>query len=313
MRGSGAWLVLLALLMTACDRGSGAEESRLRVVATTTMIGDLVRSIAGDRVSVTTIIPAGVDPHSFKPATSDLGAVRQADVIFYNGLHLEGKMVELFEKTLADRSVAVTRGIPRERLLPWAEGEGGAYDPHVWHDASLWAYACDTIAGELASRDSVNAPLYRRNAERVRATIEEVDRWAKARLGQIPPEFRVLITSHDAYNYFGRAYGLDVRGLQGISTESEAGLAAINSAVDFVVQRRIPAIFVESSVPPQTIKRVQADARARGVDVKIGGELYSDALGVPGEREGFAVETWEGMMRYNVETIAGALGGKGQP
>jgi manganese/zinc/iron transport system substrate-binding protein len=236
-----------------------------------------------------------------------MGNVARARLVLYNGLHLEGKMVELLEERIRDRAVAVTRDIDRSRLLPWAAGESGAYDPHVWFDPTLWRAAAETVAGELARVDPANAAEYASRGAAVAANLQRLHEEMKARLASIPRERRVLITSHDAFNYFGRAYDVDVRGLQGISTETQAGLASITAAVDYIVARKIPAVFVESSVPHATIERVQADCRSRGVEVKIGGELYSDAMGTPGERPGYAVETYEGMMRYNVDLIVRAL------
>lgn len=310
-------LVCLAGLLSGCDGASGGGgatggndgAARPRVVATTTMIGDLVKQIAGDKASLVTLMPPGVDPHSFKPSTADMGEVARATLVLYNGLHLEGKMVELLEERLAERSAAVTRDVPPDRLLPWSAdaGGGGAHDPHVWFDPTLWAAAARTVAGELARVDPTNADHYRARGEAVADDLLKLHEENKAKLSTIPSDRRVLITSHDAFNYFGRAYGIDVRGLQGISTETQAGLANIAAAVDFIVQRKIPAVFVESSVPHATIERVQADCRSRGFDVKIGGELYSDAMGAPGERPGYAVETYEGMFRYNVDLIVNGL------
>jgi manganese/zinc/iron transport system substrate-binding protein len=313
--GIAVLAALMGLLAGAgCDAGtsgsgspSGGGAKKLRVVATTTMIGDLVSRIGGDRVELTVIMGAGVDPHTFKPAPADFANLAKADVAFYNGLHLEGKMVETFEGTLKDKSVAVAESIPKERLLSWQEGEGGAHDPHVWFDVVLWAKAGEAVRDGLVRADPDGAADYNRRLATVATELMKLDLETRAKLETIPKERRVLITSHDAYSYFGKAYGVDVRGLQGISTETEAGIQGINGAVDFILERKIPAIFVESSVSPKTIERVQADCKARGWDVKIGGELFSDAMGQPGERPGYAVETYEGMVRYNVDTIVGAL------
>lgn len=312
------WILVTGFLATAgCDAGATpANDARPRVVATTTMIGDLVRRVAGDaKVDLTVLMPAGVDPHSFKPSTADMGEVARAKLVLYNGLHLEGKMVELLEQRLADRSAAVTRDVPVDRLLPWStdSGGGGAHDPHIWFDPTLWAIAARTVAAELARVDPLNADHYRARGDTVADDLLKLHEENRAKLSTIAPDRRVLITSHDAFNYFGRAYDIDVRGLQGISTETQAGLSNITAAVDFIVGKKIPAIFVESSVPHATIERVQADCRSRGFDVKIGGELYSDAMGAPGERPGYAVETYEGMFRYNVDLIVRGLGGGGEP
>jgi manganese/zinc/iron transport system substrate-binding protein len=313
----GLLLLLGALAPQAgCDRDSGdgatTAPARVRVVATTTMVGDLVRQVAADRVELDVLMPAGVDPHSFKPSTADMGRVARADLVLYNGLHLEGKMVDVLEQRLADKAVAVTRDLPRDRLLPWAEGESGAYDPHAWFEPALWSLAAATVASELGRIDPENRWFYNERLSTVQAELAALDGELRARLASLPEARRVLITSHDAFNYFGRAYGVDVRGLQGISTETQAGLSNIKAAVDFIVERGIPAIFVESSVPHGTIERVRDDARSRGVEVSIGGELYSDAMGAPGERPGFDVDTYAGMMRYNVDVFVKAMGGNAQ-
>ena len=299
-------------LFGGCDGGSGGgtEGGKLRVAATTTMIGDLVRRIGGDRVDLAVLIPPGNDPHVYKPSPGDMSELRRAKLVFYNGLHLEGTMVDLFEdpgKKLKERSVAVAAKIPDEKLLGWQDGQGGAHDPHVWFDVRLWMIAAETVRDELVRRDPAGEQDYRRRAGELLKEMEALDGYVRERIGSIPKERRVLITSHDAYNYFGKAYGIEVRGLQGISTESEAGITAINSAVDYIIKHKIPAVFVESSVNPKTIQRVREDCRAQNVEVKIGGELYSDAMGHRGERKGYAVETYDGMVRYNVDTIAAAL------
>lgn len=297
----GLWLAA-AVVLTGCA-GERASDDGKRVVATTTMIGDLVRRIAGDKMQLTVIMGAGVDPHGYKPAPADMVNLGKADLVFYNGLHLEGTMVDLLEKQLKDKAVAVTRDIPKDKLLH----ADGAEDPHVWFDASLWAIAARTVGDELAKADPANADTYRTNAAAVIADLGKLHEEVKAIIDSIPQERRVLITSHDAYSYFGRAYGIEVRGLQGISTEAEAGMTDISAAVDYIVARKIPAVFVETSVPHKTIERVIADCKARGVTVTEGGELYSDAMGAPGERPGYAVETYRGMVLYNAETIAKAL------
>jgi manganese/zinc/iron transport system substrate-binding protein len=296
------------LLVAGCDRSSSAPDGgKPRIVATTMMIGDLVRQIAGDNVELRTLFGPTVDPHTYKPSTADFEDLKKADLVLYNGLHLEGKMVELFEERLSDKAVAIVRDMPKDRLLPWAEGETGAYDPHVWFDVSLWSEAARTVAGELARVDPANADLYRQNGEKVLEGMKQLHAYVSERASTVPPEQRVLITSHDAFNYFGKAYGFDVRGLQGISTETEAGSANIQAAVDFIVQRKIPAIFVESSVPRATIERVKNDVAARGLSAEIGGELFSDAMGTAEEHPGYRTDTYEGMIRYNIDTIVNAL------
>ena len=314
-------LIVLALALVAaglgCDDGAGGEAGastkpggaggKLRVAATTTMIGDLVRRIGGDRVELKVIMGPGTDPHTYKPSPGDIAELRRADLVFYNGLHLEGKMVETFEQALGGKSVAVAEAIPEDRLLSWKQGQGGAHDPHVWFDVRLWSLAAEKVRDALAAKDAAGADDYRKRAAELTGTLQSLDQYVRQKLATVPKEKRVLVTSHDAYGYFGRAYAVEVRGLQGISTETEAGIQAINAAVDYIIRRKIPAIFVESSVSPKTIERVRDDCRARGFEVKIGGELYSDAMGQPGEHPGYEVHTYEGMIKYNVDTIVKAL------
>ena len=297
----------VTLLLAGCDRSSVSGGGKPRVVATTMMIGDLVRQIAGDKVELRVLFGPTVDPHTYKPSTADFEDLKKATLVLYNGLHLEGKMVEQFEERLKDKAVPIVRDMAKERLLPWAEGETGAYDPHVWFDVSLWSEAANVVAGEMARVDPPNAEHYKQNGEKVRDSMRQLHEYVLQRANSVPKEQRVLITSHDAFNYFGKAYGFDVRGLQGISTETEAGSANIQAAVDFIVQRKIPAIFVESSVPRATIERVKNDVASRGLSVVIGGELFSDAMGTADEHPGYRADTYEGMIRYNIDTIANAL------
>jgi manganese/zinc/iron transport system substrate-binding protein len=303
-------LILIASLLIACDKSTSPTSGgagKPKIVATTTMIGDLVKQIAGDKVDLTVLMPPGTDPHGYKPTTKDLADVSRADFVFYNGLHLEGKMVELFEQKMKDKAVAVARDIPSDKLLPWQEGEGGAHDPHIWFDPTLWRLAAGTVRNELARINPANTAHYEKNLAELVARLDKLDGYIQQTISQIPKDRRVLITSHDAFNYYGRRYDLEVKGLQGISTETDAGLANIQEAVRFILQRKIPAIFVESSVNPATIKRVQSDCQTAGHQVKIPGELYSDAMGAQGEHPGYAVETYEGMLKYNTDTIANAL------
>jgi manganese/zinc/iron transport system substrate-binding protein len=247
----------------------------------------------------------GVDPHLYKASERDVLALADADVIFFSGLHLEAKLADVLER-IEGRVVtqAVTDTIPRERLLRPPAFEG-AYDPHVWFDVTLWATAAEQVRDTFVEVDPAHADLYRANAERALAELEELDADVRALAATVPEDKRVLVTAHDAFLYFGRAYGFEVRGLQGISTVSEAGAADVNDLAAYIAEEEIPAIFVESSVPRQTIRAVQEAVRARGFDVEIGGELFSDAMGGPGTPEG----TYPGMVRHNVETIVGALRG----
>jgi manganese/zinc/iron transport system substrate-binding protein len=299
---------LMALVGGCGCQSRGPSSGKPRVVATTTQIGDLVRQIAGDRVELKVIMGPGIDPHTYKPSPSDMGAMKRADLVLYSGLHLEGKMVDVLEAALGDKSVAVTSRMPEERLI---RAQAQAHDPHVWFDVSLWKTAAQVAADELARIDPEGKEVFDRNLAKLLEQMDALDATMREQFARIPEARRALVTSHDAFAYLGRAYGLDVRGIQGISTEGEAGIQDIRNAVDFIVERHLPAVFVESSVPTQTIDRVKADCRARGVEVRGGHgsglEIYSDAMGVPGEHPGYAVETYIGMMRYNTDTIVSAL------
>ncbi|HEY0970704.1 MAG TPA: zinc ABC transporter substrate-binding protein [Gemmatimonadales bacterium] len=284
---------------------AAAADARVRAVATTGMITDVVRRVGGDRVDVVGLMGAGVDPHLYKARAGDVRRLDGADVIFYNGLHLEAAMGEVFEEMAGRKhTVAVTSDIPHDRLLS-PPGFKGAHDPHVWFDVSLWRATIPVVERSLAELDPEGAPIYAANARALESELTALDAWVRARVAELPPERRVLVTAHDAFNYFGRAYGLDVRGLQGINTAAEAGTADVQSLSRFIADRRLPAIFVESSIPRRTVEAVQAAVRARGWDVAIGGSLFSDAMGDAGTVEG----TYPGMVRHNVNTIVDALAG----
>jgi manganese/zinc/iron transport system substrate-binding protein len=304
--------LIVALLLTGCGTpvatmgGPGVDLAgrTINVVATTGYVADLVRNVGGERVAVESLMGPGVDPHLYKPSAGDVLAIQNADAVFYNGLELEGRMVDIFERLSRTKpTYAIAADIPRDRLRA-ADDEAEAFDPHVWFDPTLWSIAADTVAQRLATIDPASAETYRSNAARYQQQLAELDAYARDRLATIPEQSRVLITAHDAFGYFGAHYGLDVRGLQGISTASEAGGADVQNLASFIVERQIKAIFVESSVPRATVEAVQAAVRARGADVAIGGELFSDALGPAGTPEA----TYLGVLRYNVDTIADALG-----
>jgi manganese/zinc/iron transport system substrate-binding protein len=270
------------------------------------MIADMVRHIGGNRVEVTGLMGPGVDPHLYKPSERTVITLANADVVFYNGLHLEAQMAEVFERMQGRiHTVAVGDGIDPEKLSSPPEFKG-FHDPHVWFDVSLWMQAAERARDGLIELDPDGAALYRANADKYLAQLSELDQYVRTQAARLPPERRVLITAHDAFNYFGRAYGFQVRGLQGISTATEAGAADVQSLAIFIAENRIPAIFVETSVSPRTIEAVQAAVRARGFDVQVGGSLFSDALGDPGTPEGEYI----GMVRHNIDTIVRALSAK---
>jgi manganese/zinc/iron transport system substrate-binding protein len=275
----------------------------VRVVATIGMVGDAASRVGGSRVEVDTLMGPGIDPHLYKASEGDVRRLERADIIFYGGLHLEAKMADVFERIAEERTArAVSERIPvGDRLSP--AGFEGSFDPHVWFDVRLWMYAVAEIRDTLIERDPRSAELYRRNASAYLTELEELDAYVRSQAQRVPRERRVLITAHDAFNYFGRAYGFEVRGLQGISTASEAGAGDVQALARFIADRRIPAIFVESSVSSRTIQAVREAVRARGFDVRVGGELFSDAMGDPGTPEG----TYVGMVRHNIDVIVEGL------
>jgi manganese/zinc/iron transport system substrate-binding protein len=303
--------IVLLLLVAACGQaaekpGEDLAGRPIRVVTTIGMIADVAQEIGGERVQVTGLMGPGVDPHLYKASEGDVSRLSEADVIFYNGLHLEAKMGEVLEQMGSRaKTVAVTQGIDESLLLSPPEFQG-AHDPHVWFDVTLWMKAAETIRDTLIEVDPGSADLYRANAEAYLAKLEDLHAYVQEQAARVPEQQRVVITAHDAFNYFGRAYGFEVRGLQGISTAAEAGTGDVQALADFIVQNQIPAIFVESSVPVRTIEAVQAAVQAQGAQVDIGGQLFSDAMGDRGSEEG----TYVGMVRHNVDTIVGALLGE---
>ena len=277
---------------------------KIQAVTTIGMVADLVKQVGGERVGVDALMGPGVDPHLYKPTSTDAARLNKADVIFYSGLMLEGRMGDLFAKLAraGKRVYATTESVPESRLAEPAEFEGH-YDPHIWFDVSMWAETVPTIVRGLSEVDPSGRELYEKNGADLSGRLARLDEWCKATAAQVPEGGRILVTSHDAYNYFGRAYGFKVVGLQGVSTVSEAGLSDMASLVDYIKKQKVKAIFVESSVNPAAIKRVAEDA-----GVQIGGELYSDAMGEPGDRKlGFDTGTYDGMVRYNLTTIVNAL------
>jgi manganese/zinc/iron transport system substrate-binding protein len=295
------------MLFPAGCGGTAEQDDRLQVVTTVGMITDIVERVGRERVSVTGLMGPGVDPHLYKASAGDVRRLASADVIFYNGLHLEAAMSELLrEMDGRIRTRAVTDAIPRNRLLTPPEWEG-QFDPHVWSDVSLWSYAVEVVAETLSEVDPEGADSYRANARDLQAELEELDGWVREQVARVPESRRILVTAHDAFNYFGQAYGFQVEGLQGLSTVAEAGTGDVQRLADLIAREGIPAIFVESSIPRRNIEAVRAAVRARGASTEIGGTLFSDAMGDPGTPEG----TYPGMVRHNVRTIVEALVGGG--
>ncbi|HKK17694.1 MAG TPA: zinc ABC transporter substrate-binding protein [Opitutales bacterium] len=286
-----------------------SSDAPYRIVCTVGMITDVVRNVAGEHAEVEGIIGEGVDPHLYKPTRADVVKLKAADVIFYNGLLLEGKMADvLVQMATSGKPVhAVTEKILGDEQYLMEKEDAPEYtDPHVWMDVEGWLSGVEVIAKALAVYDSENAEDYMSRAANYSGSLEALHAYALEAMATIPEGQRVLVTAHDAFRYMGRAYGLEVRGIQGISTESEAGVRDLEELVDFIVERNIPAVFVESSVADKNVRALVEGAEARGHEVRIGGELFSDAMGPPGSYEG----TYIGMIDHNVTTIVNALGGK---
>ncbi|WP_258832364.1 metal ABC transporter solute-binding protein, Zn/Mn family [Peribacillus frigoritolerans] len=297
--------VLAALLvLTGCGNDTAESDNgngKLDVVTTTGMIGDLVENIGGKHVEVTSLMGPGVDPHLYKATQGDVKTLDSADMIFYNGLHLEGKMTDIFEMMSKDKpTIAVTEDFKENQLRKVGATE---HDPHVWFDVKLWIVAAEAVKKELIAKDPDHEAEYRENYEEYVLQLEELDKYVHEEINKVPDDQRVLVTAHDAFGYFGQSYGLDVRGLQGINTLSEYGSKDVTDMRNYLVENKIKAIFIESSVPRKAIEAVIQGAGKQGHKVEIGGELFSDAMGERGTEEG----TYIGMVRHNTDTIVRAL------
>lgn len=305
-------ILLMALTLVACgEAGESSEipigERQVNVVATTGMIGDVIENVGGERVSVITLMGPGVDPHLYAASEGDVTRLREADIVFYNGLHLEAQMANVLDRMgeSGSRTVAVADAISQDSLLAPPEFEG-FYDPHVWFDVSMWMQTVEVVRDALSELDPESSDIYEQNADVYLAQLQELHDYVLQQAARVPEQQRVLVTAHDAFNYFGQAYGFEVRGLQGISTASEASTADVQDLARFIAEREIPAVFIESSVPQRNIEAVQAAVRAQGAEVRIGGELFSDAMGSADSPEG----TYVGMVRHNIDTIVSALLGE---
>lgn len=294
--------ILFLLSFTACKQEEKATDS-LYLVATTGMIKDAIENIAKDKAHVFGMMGPGVDPHLYKPTPKDLTELRKADIIFYNGLHLEGKMGEVFEQLAKQKPVfALADGIDNSLLIAPQDGSQ-AHDPHIWFDVSLWQKAVNYAGNRLAESDAPNKKFYEQNTKAYAQQLDSLHQWVGEQISLIPEKQRVLITAHDAFGYFGNTYEVDVKGLQGISTLSEFGLRDVSELVNFIVDNNIKAVFVESSVSSKSLETVVSGCEEKGHTVKIGGTLYSDAMGAKGTPEG----TYIGMVRANVNTIVNSL------
>lgn len=299
------------LLIAGCgldnsDAGDGTRKpaaGKFKVTATVGMVADTARRVGGDRVEVVQLMGPGVDPHLYKASQGDIQRLAGADLILYNGLLLEGKMGEIFEKMGRSKPTVAVASAIDESLLREPPEFKGHHDPHVWFDVDLWSQTIQPVVEALTKLDPSSQSLFESNGETYKTELKELHRWCKEQLATIPKEQRILATAHDAFGYFGRAYDIQVVGLQGISTSSEYGVEDIRRMADLIVSRKVKAVFVESSVPQRSIEAVVEGCKSKGHPVTIGGQLYSDAMGEAGTPAG----TYPGMVKANVETIVKAL------
>ena len=296
--------LISTVVVTAANSASFKKSYPMKVGATVGMVADIVQAVAKEKAEVKNIIGSGVDPHVYNPTRSDVATLLKSDIIFYAGLLLEGQMSDILVKMSRKRPVyAVTELLQSDYLIHDAQTNHD--DPHVWMDVNGWMKAVEVVADAMSTFDPPNQDYYSQNAKQYLKQLKQLNEYAKQTIASIPPEQRLLVTAHDAFNYMGRAYGIEVLGIQGLSTESEAGIKDINRIVDTLVNRKIPSVFVESSVSQKNVKALIEGAASRGHQVTIGGELYSDAMGPPGTYEG----TYIGMIDHNVTVIASALNG----
>lgn len=300
-----AVLLPLALVASGCATDTAEDDGRLQAVATTSIVADAVKQVGGDLVNVQALMGPNVDPHLYRPSEGDVTRMATADIVFTNGLDLEGKMGEALEQLGSRGTVvrAISEAVPEADRRQSVQFEG-AYDPHVWMNPALWALAAQEAADALTEVDPENAEAYAANAAAYADSLSALDDELRAALQAVPEDRRVLVTAHDAFEYFGRAYGFEVRGLQGLSTATEAGTADVQDLARYVAERGIPAMFIETSVSERSIRAVQEAVRARGGTVELGRPLYSDALGDAAS----GADTVLGMLRSNVAAIVEGLG-----
>jgi manganese/zinc/iron transport system substrate-binding protein len=297
-------LLVLSLCLMGCKTEGKKTSEKLRVVTTTTMITDLLYQIGGDSIQLQGLMGTGVDPHLYKASEGDVTKLFNADVVFYNGLHLEGKLEEIFEKMRNQNkeTIAITSGIDKDELIR-SKNFASNYDPHVWFAIDNWIQSSRLVAKKLIELDPKNKAYYEVNNTVYLGKLMALKAQLNERINRLPKDKKILVTAHDAFNYFGKSFDFQVVGLQGLSTATEAGVQDVQKLANFIINHDIKAIFVESSVPKRTIEALQAAVKARGHKVAIGGTLFSDALGNPNSKEG----TYIGMFEYNTTTIVNAL------
>ncbi len=280
--GIMAGILMLLILSCGNSKGNGEEKKsdtgKIKIVTTTTMLTDLVKTIGGDKVEVSGLMGEGVDPHLYIAGAGDIKKLTEADIVIYGGLHLEGKMTEIFEKMEKENKKIINVGDKLDKSKIVMEEEN-VPDPHVWFDTELWKNEAEIVAAELSKINEENSAYYMENLQKYKMELDELTSYIKSSINEIPEKSRVLVTAHDAFGYFGKQFGLEVKAIQGVSTDSETGTKNINDLADFIVKRDIKAIFVESSVPKKSIEALQEAVKSKGKEVKIGGELYSDSLG----------------------------------
>lgn len=297
-------ILTICLLVFSCKKEIKDENQKLKVVTTTSMITDVVKNIGGDLIEVNGLMGSGVDPHLYKASEGDVSKLVNADVIFYNGLHLEGKLVEVFEKMQHqdNKTIAIGESLDKNTLIG-SDYFASNYDPHIWFSVENWKTITAFVINKLKTIDPKNAKAFEANGTTYLTKLDALEVKLKQKIATLPKEKRILVTAHDAFSYFGKEYGFNVVGLQGLSTATEAGVQDVQKLANFIIENKVKAIFVETSVPKRTIEALQAAVKSKNHEVTIGGTLYSDALGTPGTIEG----SYIGMFEYNVNTIVNAL------
>lgn len=297
-----AIIILAASLLLSSCNNTKKDNGKFNVVTTTTMITDLVKNIGGEHINLQGLMGSGVDPHLYKASEGDVSKLVNADIIFYNGLHLEGKLVEVFEKMKTKKTIAISEALDKSTLIG-SEYFASNYDPHIWFNIDYWKQASEFVVKTLSEAIPEQKLAFEANGEKYIKALNTLEKKLKDTIDTLPLEERILVTAHDAFNYFGKAFDFKVVGLQGLSTATEAGVQDVQKLAAFIIENNVKAIFVESSVPKRTIEALQAAVKSKKHNVKIGGTLYSDALGDAKTIEG----TYIGMFEYNVNTIVNAL------
>ncbi|UKM65404.1 zinc ABC transporter substrate-binding protein [Flavobacteriaceae bacterium GSB9] len=295
-------LVLSLITLSFGCKSDKKTNGKLNVVTTTTMITDLVKNIGGEYINLQGLMGSGVDPHLYKASEGDVTKLASADIIFYNGLHLEGKLVDVFEKMKTQKTVAISDALDKTTLIG-SEYFASNFDPHIWFNVEYWIQATKFVANKLSEAIPEHKATFQNNAQNYIDTLNALKTELQSTISTLPQEKRILVTAHDAFNYFGKSFKFEVVGLQGISTATEAGVQDVQNLSKYIIEKQVKAIFIESSVPKRTIEALQAAVNSKGHHVEIGGSLYSDALGNTGTAEG----TYIGMFKHNVNTIVNAL------